>query len=340
MTDSTRSNLNSAFWKNRRVFVTGASGLLGSNLVEKLLSLNAEVVALVQDHNPASILFQTPSIQERVIQVRGDLTDLYTLERALNEYEVKTVFHLGAQTIVGIANNSPLSTFESNIRGSYNLLEASRRTKGISEVVVASSDKAYGESEILPYSEDLPLKGEHPYDVSKSCTDLIAKTYFVTYELPVIITRCGNLFGPGDLNWNRLIPGTIRSAFLRESPVIRSDGTFIRDYFFIEDASIGYLELAEKIHAKNLMGEAFNLSNEEHLNVLDLTMLILKLMGREELEPKILNQANYEIKNQFLSSKKVQTELGWRSRYSIEEGLKRTIPWYAHFLERTYAESN
>ena len=243
-----------AFWTDRPVFVTGATGLLGSHMVAELLDRGANAVCLVRDQVSQSH-FQRLGLDRRAVIVRGSLEDYPLLERALNEHEIDTVLHLGAQTIVGTANRNPLATFEANIRGTYNLLEAARRNgKKVKRVVVASSDKAYGAQPVLPYDEDAPLTGRFPYDCSKSCTDLIARCYFETYRLNVCITRCGNLFGPGDLNWNRIVPGTIRSAIRGERPIIRSDGHFIRDYVYVGDAVAAYLDLAEQMHRPEVAG--------------------------------------------------------------------------------------
>jgi len=320
------------FWTDRSVFVTGATGLLGSWLTRKLTDLGADVVVLIRDWVPESLLFAERLDQEPTV-VRGDLTDLELVERVLNEYEVETVFHAAAQTIVGTANRSPISTFESNIRGTWCLLEACRVSSLVRQVVVASSDKAYGEHEQLPYQEDAPLQGRHPYDVSKSCADLLAQSYYHSFDLPVCVTRCGNLFGGGDLNWNRLIPGTIRSVLRDSAPVIRSDGSFIRDYFYVEDAALAYITLAEKMAADNtIVGQAFNFSNEIQVNVLDLTRKVLQLMKREDLEPNILGQAKNEIPHQYLSAEKARSLLGWKPGFSLEAGLDRTIGWYRSFF--------
>lgn len=321
------------FWKDRNVFVTGCTGLLGSWLTKVLVEKGANVTGLIRDYIPRSNLQWTETIN-RINIVYGSLEDYFILERALNEYEIDAVFHLGAQTIVGIANRNPISTFESNIKGTWDILEAVRRTSTISRVVIASSDKAYGECEVLPYIETTPLRGYHPYDVSKSCADLISSAYYKTYSLPVCITRCGNFYGGGDLNFNRIIPGTIRSVLNGERPVIRSDGSYVRDYIYILDAVEAYLFLAERMDDKNIHGEAFNFSNEIQITVLELTKKILELMERKDLEPKILNVVSGEIKHQYLSAKKSQEVLGWRPRYSLEEGLKETIAWYRDFFEK------
>ena len=268
----------------------------------------------------------------RVTGVRGDVRDQSLIERILGEYEIDTVFHLAAQTIVGVANRNPVSTFESNIGGTWSLLEACRRSPAVRAIVVASSDKAYGDHAQLPYDESTPLQGRHPYDASKSCADLIAQSYAVTFDLPVSVTRCGNLYGGGDLNWNRLVPGTIRSVLRGERPVIRSDGTLIRDYFYVEDGAGAYLLLAEKLHGdRALRGEAFNFSNELQLNVLDMTRRILGVM-HSSLEPVILNEAKHEIQHQYLSATKARRRLGWSPSLSLEEGLTRTVEWYREFL--------
>jgi CDP-glucose 4,6-dehydratase len=316
-------------WQNQNVLVTGASGLLGSWLVEELVRRGARVTCLVRDWVPDSRLLSSASTA-RVNMVRGELEDLTTLLRALNEYEIETVFHLGAQTIVGTASRSPLSTFESNIRGTWNLLEACRLCpKLIKRIIVASSDKAYGAHVTLPYTEDTPLIGRFPYDVSKSCADLITISYYQTYKVPVAVTRCGNLFGGGDLNFNRLIPGTIRSVLHGERPVIRSDGTFVRDYFYVRDAVEAYLALAERLPEPRYLGEAFNFGTETPVSVIDLVRVILRLMKREDLAPIILNEASHEIPKQFLDCTKARAWMSWRPRFSLEDGLLEAIGWYA-----------
>jgi len=315
-------------WRGRRVFVTGASGLLGSALAEELVERGAAVTCLVRDWVPAARLF-SEGLSERTNLVHGELEDLPTLLRALNEYEIDTVFHLGAQTIVGTASRSPLSTFESNIKGTWVLLEACRELpKLVKRVLVASSDKAYGAHEILPYTEDAPLVGRYPYDVSKSCADLLAFSYFHTYRLPVAVTRCGNLYGGGDLNFNRLVPGTIRSALAGERPIVRSDGTYVRDYFYVRDAAQAYLALAERMDEPRFHGEAFNFGTETPLSVLDVVALVLKLVRRPELEPVVLDEASHEIPKQYLDCSKARRMLAWKPAHSLEEGLSETIEWY------------
>ena len=322
-------------WKNKNVFVTGATGLVGSWLTKFLIDEGANVVALVRDIVPKSILWSNSTefdyIKDNLTVVYGKLEDYELLERALNEHEIEVVFHLGAQTIVGIANRNPLSTFESNIRGTYNLLEACRRSQLIKAIVIASSDKAYGEQEHLPYDESTPLQGTHPYDVSKSCTDLIAYTYYNTFKLPVCVTRCGNFYGPGDLNFNRIIPGTIRSLLDGESPIIRSDGKFVRDYFYVKDGALAYMALAEKMFADiSIHGEAYNFSNETQLTVLELVNKIIDVMG-VDTEPIILNQTQNEIRNQYLSAKKAKEQLGWSAKYTLDSSLNETVEWYKNY---------
>lgn len=319
---------------DRPVLVTGCTGLLGSWLSKALVDLNAAVVGLVRDWVPECELFRSGTVN-RMRAVRGDITDQETVERAIGEYEVDTVFHLAAQTIVGISNRNPISTFESNIRGTWTLLEACRRSPGVRQIIVASSDKAYGDHEQLPYSETAALQGRHPYDVSKSCADLLAQSYATTFSLPVCVTRCGNLYGGGDLNWNRIVPGTIRSALRGERPVIRSDGSYVRDYFYVEDGAQAYLTLAERLATdRQLAGEAFNFSNEVQITVLDLARRILQLAGRGELEPDVRGTAEHEILHQYLSAAKARKTLGWTPQFSLDDGLNRTISWYREYLER------
>jgi CDP-glucose 4,6-dehydratase len=319
-------------WTDRRVFVTGATGIVGSWLVKRLLDRGAHVVTLVRDWDPQTELVRSGDIL-RTNVVNGRLEDYDTLERAINEHEIDTVFHLGAQTIVGTAARSPLSTFESNIRGTWNLLEACRICPDLVErVIVASSDKAYGCHDALPYTEDTPLNGTFPYDASKSCADLITFSYFHTYGTPVGVTRCGNLFGGGDLNFNRLIPGTIRSALQDEAPIIRSDGTFVRDYFYVLDAVEAYLQLAERLTDEGIIGKAFNFGTETPVSVVDLVARILTLMDRADLEPVILNQASNEIPRQYLDCTRARELLGWKPTYDVDDALMATIDWYRRWL--------
>ncbi|OGZ43251.1 MAG: sugar dehydratase [Candidatus Ryanbacteria bacterium RIFCSPHIGHO2_02_FULL_45_17b] len=322
--------MNPVYWKHKNIFVTGATGLLGSWLVKFLVDAEANVTVLVRDIVPKSNLYHSGYIS-KVNMVRGGLEDYTTLERALGEYEIDTVFHLGAQTIVEIANRNPLSTFESNIKGTWNVLEAARHSPLVRKVITASSDKAYGIHAELPYSEEASLRGNHPYDVSKSAADLIAHTYFNTYKLPVAITRCGNFYGGGDLNFNRIVPGTIRSVLQGTPPVLRSDGSMIRDYFYIEDAAHAYLALAENMDDERIHGHAFNFSNENQVTVLELTQKILAAMG-SNLQPQILATAVHEIPHQYLSAAKAREMLGWQPRFTLDEGLGKTIAWYKDFF--------
>lgn len=320
-----------SFWLDRPTFVTGATGLLGGWLVRNLLDAGADVVCLVRDWVPQSELVRA-NLLEQVKVVRGNVRDQALMERALGEYEIDTVIHLAAQTIVGIANRNAVSTFETNIAGTWSLLEACRRSPAIEQIIIASSDKAYGDHEVLPYSEDAPLQGRHPYDVSKSCADLIAQAYATTYGLPVAITRCGNFYGGGDLNWNRLVPGTIRSVLRGERPVIRSDGQHIRDYFYAEDGAAVNMMLAESLaRDPDLRGQAFNFSNEIQVTVLELVERLLALMN-SKLEPEVRSEATNEIRHQYLSAAKARERLNWQPLFTLDEGLRRTIDWYKDFL--------
>jgi len=323
--------VKAGFWQDRPTFVTGATGLLGGWLTHALVAAGADVVCLIRDWVPHCELVRTHTINQ-VKVVRGDLSDRTLLERVLGEYEVEAVFHLAAQTIVGIANRNPISTFESNIQGTWNLLEACRRSPTVRTVVIASSDKAYGEQEHLPYAEDTPLHGTHPYDVSKSCTDLIAQSYAASFGLPVAITRCGNFYGGGDLNWNRIVPGTIRSVLRGEAPVIRSDGQYVRDYFYVEDAAAAYMLLAERLASEaQLKGLAFNFSNEQQITVLELVEVILKKLN-SSFAPVVQNQAWNEIRCQYLSAARAREMLNWKPLFTLDEGLEHTIAWYRKVL--------
>jgi CDP-glucose 4,6-dehydratase len=269
---------------------------------------------------------------DRVTAVRGEVQDRNLLERVLGEYEIDTVFHLAAQTIVGIAQRNPVSTFAANIGGTWTVLEACRRSPAVRQIILASSDKAYGEHNGRPYTEDLPLRGRHPYDVSKSCADLIAQSYAASYDLPVAITRCGNFFGGGDLNWNRLVPGSIRAVLRGQRPVIRSDGSFVRDYLYIEDAAAAYMLLAEKLaENRELQGQAFNFAQDTTLTVMELVQRILSLMG-STLAPDIRNEASHEIHYQQLDATKAKETLHWTPLYSLDAAMLKTINWYEQFL--------
>jgi len=319
------------FWSNRSIFLTGATGLVGYWLTKQLVDLGAYVVTLVRDQDFQSPFFST-ELYKQVTVISGEL-EMATVERALTLHEVDTVFHLGAQTLVGPAFRNPLETFESNIRGSYHLLEACRhQAKYLRNIVVASTDKAYGTSPVLPYKENMPLVGKYPYDVSKTCTDLIASSYYHTYDLPINIVRCGNIYGGGDLNWSRIIPGTIKSFLNGESPLIRSNGLFIRDYFYVKDAAQAYLDLSEK--GPDFKGEAFNFASGEPLTVLSLVKILAELMGTEDLEPKVLDQTQAEIEEQYLCYQKAQDLLNWTPQYSLKEGLQETLEWYQAYLQK------
>ncbi|GJL66091.1 MAG: putative sugar dehydratase/epimerase YfnG [Nitrospirales bacterium] len=321
-------------WQEHRVLVTGATGIVGSWLVTQLLQEGAFVVTLIRDWNPQSQLIRSGEVRQTTV-VSGELEDFHSVERAINEHDIDTVFHLGAQPLVGTALRSPLSTFEANIRGTYHVLEACRIHQHlVKRVVIASSDKAYGDVEVLPYTEEMAPLGRFPYDVSKSCADLLARSYSETYGLPVTIARCGNIYGGGDLNWSRIVPGTIRSFLRKESPIIRSDGTFTRDYIYVLDAVHAYMLLAENVVDERIKGQAFNFSGERPWTVLEIVRHIQQLMKCANLEPEIQGQTNAEIKDQYLDSQKAKKLLGWSPMFSLEKGLVETIAWYEHFLTR------
>jgi CDP-glucose 4,6-dehydratase len=321
-------------WSQRSTLVTGATGIVGAMLCETLLERGAHVAALVLDDDPSSNFFRNGTHKKCAI-VRGNLSNLESCMRATNLHEVEIVFHLGAQTIVGAAQRDPLECFESNIRGTYHILEASRRLNTlVKAVVVASSDKAYGDSAILPYTEDLPLRGRHPYDVSKSCADLLAQAYAHTYNTNVVIARCGNIYGPGDLNWSRIVPGTIRSLIKGTRPIIRSDGTLVRDYVYVRDAAAAYMVLAEHALRDDIRGEAFNFSGDKELNVLEVVRRIASIMD-VPVNPDVQNTASNEIRVQTLDDAKARRLLSWEPQWSLEDGLRETIAWYRDVLGST-----
>jgi CDP-glucose 4,6-dehydratase len=319
------------FWRDRSVLVTGATGLLGSWLVDDLVARGARVMALVRDRVPFSLLYAR-GLDRRICCVDGVVEDRAVVERTLAEYEIEIVFHLAAQTQVLVANRSPLSTFETNIRGTYMVLEACRHHPLLEAVVVASSDKAYGDSDRLPYDETTPLRGIHPYDASKSCADLIANSYAAAFGVPVGVTRCGNLYGGGDLNFARIVPGTIRSVHRGDAPIIRSDGTLRRDYFYVRDASLAYLLMAERIASDGRGGLVYNFSSDAPLSVVEIVDRIVSLMGRRDLTPVVLGENRGEIKDQWLTSRKARGELGWAPAFTLEQGLRETIDWYVDYL--------
>ncbi len=321
------------FWRDRRVFVTGATGLVGAWLVRALLSQGAHVIALIRDADPQSELLRSGDLR-RVAVVNGRVEDFATLERALHDHEPDTVFHLAAQTIVGAAHRNPLENFESNVRGTYHLLEACRRGQPfVQRIVVASSDKAYGTAATLPYVETMPLRGQHPYEVAKSCADLITAAYHHTYGLPVAIARCGNIYGGGDLNWSRIVPGTIRAFWRGERPIIRSDGTYVRDYLYVEDVVDAYLRLALYLDRPGIAGEGFNFSPEHPMTVLELVERIQDLMDCRHIPLDIRNTAVGEIHSQYLDASKARERLHWTPRRTLEDGLRATIAWYRAFLD-------
>jgi CDP-glucose 4,6-dehydratase len=321
-------------WQHRSVLVTGATGFLGGWLVKELVDRRARVVALVRDGAPRS-LFAREALADRVETVHGSLADRSLLRRVMCEYDVATVFHLGAQALVGVARTDPVGTLEANIAGTWNVLEAARQSP-VRELVVASSDKAYGPSTNLPYRETHPMEGRYPYDVSKSCADLICRMYAETYGLPVCVTRCGNLFGGGDLNFSRTVPGLIRATLRGERFVIRSDGHFVRDLIYVRDAALGYLLLAEAMDANpSLRGEAFNFSLEIRLSVLAIVDKVLNLMGRTDLVPIVLNIATDEIREQYMSAEKARTLLGWSPTFRMDQGLRETVAWYTRALDES-----
>jgi CDP-glucose 4,6-dehydratase len=320
------------FWSTKRVLVTGATGMVGAWVTRWLVDAGAHTVAFISDSDPQSELFRSGYINQ-VSVMNGRLENYDDVERAINNQEIDSIIHLGAQPIVGAADRSPRHTFESNIQGTWNVLDAARVLSGlVKRIVVASSDKAYGTQVVLPYTEEMSMNGDHPYEVSKSCTDLISTTYARTYGLPVTIARCGNIYGGGDLNWNRIVPGTFRSILRGEQPVLRSDGTFVRDYLHVDDIVSAYLLLGERSHEQELKGQGFNFSDESPLTVMEIYRAICEAAERPGLEPRILNSATGEIKDQYLDSSKAHEVLGWRASVSLQDGLAKSWQWYRDLL--------
>jgi CDP-glucose 4,6-dehydratase len=330
MADATTWTPDTTFWRDRPVAVTGATGFLGSHVVDQLVGLGAHVAILVRDDVVRSPI--SDAWADRVSVVRGAVEDQAVMERLLGEYETRTVLHLAAQSQVGVANRNPAATYEANIAGTWSLLEAVRRSPRVEQVITASSDKAYGAQPTLPYDEDMPLLAVNPYDVSKACADLISTSYHRTFDVPVCVTRCGNFFGPGDQNWERLVPGTIRLLLRGERPLIRSDGTMVRDYLYVVDGALAYLRLVEAMaDDPAIVGEAFNFSTETPLTVLELVDALQKAAGTD-LEPDIRATATHEIDSQFLSAAKARKLLGWAPTLSVEEALGTTVDWYRAHL--------
>jgi CDP-glucose 4,6-dehydratase len=328
---------NSSFWKDRPTLVTGATGFVGGRLAMKLVRCGARVVSLARGRVATSELVRS-GVAEQVTLLRGDIRDRDMLESVLRRYEIDTVMHLAGQAIVSVALRDPLSTLEANVLGTWNLLEACRRAGSVKQVVTASSDKAYGTSQCLPYTEDTPLQGQHPYDTSKACADSIARAYASSYGLPVAVTRCANLFGGGDFNYDRIVPGTIRSVLRGEAPVIRSDGKFTRDFLYIEDGVDAYMALAEGLASRaDLRGQAFNFSANQPTLMLDLVHHIIRLM-QSTLEPVILDNASHELRAQHLCADKARELLRWSPRVSLEQGLIESIAWYREVAEAEDAE--
>jgi CDP-glucose 4,6-dehydratase len=324
-----------SFWKGKKVLVTGATGLMGGWLVKALMRDGAEIVAMVRDHTPKSMLVRE-GLLAQIANVSGDVESLPTLQRVIAEYNPHTVFHLAAQPLVQVAKRNPVGTLRANVMGTWNVLEACRLTEG-ANVVVASSDKAYGATENLPYRETHPLQGRYPYDVSKSCTDLIAQMYAVTYGVKTAIARCGNLFGGGDLNFDRTVPGLIKATLADEPFVIRSDGEFVRDFLYVKDAAQSYLTLGERLaEDESISGEAFNFSLGERLTVLEIVNMVLRIMDRSDLKPIIQNVVTTEVREQYLDASKAREKLGWRPNYGMKEAIRETVDWYReHFAEES-----
>ena len=326
---------NRNFWRSKNVLLTGGTGFVGGNLIKKLLEYNCNIFCIIRNDNPQSFL-SIENLNKEIRTIKGDIIDKDLIYNTITEQHIDIIFHLAAQVEVGVGLTNPYLTFETNIRGTYNLLEACRLAKNsgqeILSIIVASSDKAYGTQPVLPYTEDMSMNGDHPYEVSKSCTDLISTTYARTYGTPVTIARCGNIYGGGDLNWNRIVPGTFRSLLRGEQPVLRSDGTFIRDYLHVDDIVSAYLALGEQTDKPEFAGQGFNFSDESPLTVMQIYKAICTAAEKPETTPNILNAASSEIKDQYLDSTKAHEVLGWHASVSLGDGLKKSFDWYRELL--------
>lgn len=320
------------YWKGKKVFITGGTGFIGTWVVKALVDNGAEVVCLAKEMQKGSN-FEKLGLDKKVTLIFGDILDLNILKLSLEKYQIDSVFHLAAQPLVQIALKNPAETIYLNVVGTLNVIEACRLNPAIKRIVVASSDKAYGSTEKLPYDESFPLKGEYPYDVSKSCTDLIAQAYAKTYKMPIAITRCSNIYGGGDLNFDRIIPETIKHLIFNEDILIRSNGKFKREFFYVKDAALAYLILAENIEKLGLKGEAFNFGTDEPAVILDLVNKIIEVSGKKDAKVNILDTAKAEIKDQYLSSEKARKMFGWAPKYSLKEGLKETYDWYSEYFK-------
>lgn len=326
------NNMRDNFWKNKRILITGYEGFLGSHLTKTLVYRGAKVWGLdIVTYRKGTILRDDGL--DKVEIIKGSVSNFPLVCKIIKEKKIEIIFHLAAEALIGRCLKKPLKAFSTNIKGTWNILESARFLKTIKTVIIASSDKAYGHSEDLPYKENFPLAGCYPYDVSKSCADLLSYAYFRTYDLPVCAVRCGNVFGPGDFNFSRIVPDAIRSALNKKILIIRSDGKFVRDYIYIEDAVSGYLKVAENMERLKLFGEAFNFSNEKPISVVELVKIIYKLAHKTP-DYKVLNQARYEIKHQYLLAEKARKILGWKAKYTLREGLEKTIRWYKQFYQQ------
>jgi CDP-glucose 4,6-dehydratase len=310
--------------------VTGATGFLGSWLCKELVDRGAFVVAFVRDDIPLGPL-KTMCVYDKLGAIaEGDITKYDNVKRVFDEYEIDTCFHLAAQTQVTIANTSPLGTLDTNVRGTWNILEAARCSPKLKRLVIASTDKVYGEPVKLPITEDHPLLASYPYDASKACVEVLARMYFKTYGVPLALTRCCNIYGGGDMNFLRIIPDSVRSVLQGKNPVIRSDGSPVRDFIYVKDAVSAYMLLAESIGKPGVNGEAFNFGSNAPINMLDLVKKIIEASGNKKVKPDVQGKSkpNAEIDRQYLSPAKAEKALGWKPKYKLEQGLKETLQWY------------
>jgi len=320
-------------WREVRALVTGGAGFIGSHIARALVKRGAEVFVLDRKFGPSSS-FSLMGLEGRVTRIEGDVRDKDAVLEVLASCSITHVFHLAALAVVGEAARAPSVAFDVNVRGTWAVLEAARAYGGCEAILVASSDKAYGEQPRLPYTEDMPLLGSDPYSASKACADIVARSYGLTYDLPVVVVRASNAYGEGDVNMSRIVPSVVVPALRGKRPVLRSDGTLLRDYIYVGDLAEAYLALAERAKEEGVRGEAFNVGSGRPLSVLELTRAILRAVGREDLKPVILGEARGEISRQFVDISRIKERTGWEPKTSLEEGLRRTVEWYRENLGR------
>lgn len=314
----------------KKILVTGGTGFVGGHLVDALIKRGASVVVPYRSIDPYSY-FTAQNLASKVTMVVADVKDEMRIFDIISKYEIEYIFHLAALAIVPIAYINPLETIATNVLGTTHILEAARNLHGVKCVIIASSDKAYGKSK-REYVEEDALRGDHPYEASKSAADIISRSYAKTYDLPVVVTRFGNIYGEGDLHFDRIIPGSLKAAITNETLSLRSDGTFIRDYVYVKDVVDGYLFLAD--HIEKIHGEAYNISSGESMTVKDVIKTIERLINKR-IPYKIVNNQQNEIPYQHLNYKKIQ-KLGWMPKWNFDNSVSQVYSWYQEYISSSH----